>query len=375
MSRDRFDVLERFTSLFEMPATSFEGFVRRRDRKRRNQRIAAGLVAMAVFAIPVVWVVVTGGMFQRTQRPASTGVPSSVPVPGAFVVDDSTPVPAALEVDYTIDLDTNVVTPLPESILRLVVQRTERTSGRYAVSSDGSRLAFVGTGGDGNPQIFVAALDGTGIRQVSHDPTAPKSPAWSPDGTAIVYEGRVGGGRGAIFVLDLASGESRQVVDGNVWDPTFTPDGSSLLYMGGRNERPMVRTVPVSGGESTRLIGPSGGINDAGNGSMSPDGSLVTFLGSGTPESDDVEHCGPCRFVANTDGTGRRPISGWMAIPAGTWSPDGTRIVTNEIVASNGDIVPSFILVVDIATGAGRKVADGQAAIWVNDHTLLVEIR
>jgi Tol biopolymer transport system component len=375
MSHDRLDELEPFASLFEMPATSFEGFVRRRDRKRRNQRIAAGLVAIAVFVVPVVWVVVTGGMFERTQTPASTGIPSSVPVPRALEVDDSTPVPAAPDVDYVIDLDTNVVSRLPKTILGSVVRSTPRGTPRYAVSSNGSRLAYVGTGDDGNPQIFVGRIDGTGLRQVTHDRSDPTSPAWSPDGTTIAYVGSGSEGRNAIFVLDVASGETRKVIDGIMWDPSFTPDGSSILYTGGSNQRPVLRTVPVAGSESSLLIGPSEGIDDAGNGSLSPDGSVVTFLGSGEPESGEVEHCGPCRFVANADGTGRRVIAGWMAISAGTWSPDGTRIVTDEIVTSNGDVVPSFILVVDVATGAGTKVADGRAAIWINDHMLLVEVR
>ncbi len=53
MSNNRFDVLERFAPLFEAPEPSFEGFLRRRDRTRRNQRIAAGAVGMAVFLASV----------------------------------------------------------------------------------------------------------------------------------------------------------------------------------------------------------------------------------------------------------------------------------------------------------------------------------
>ena len=73
---DRFDVLERFTPLFEAPEPSFERFLRRRDRKRRNQRVAAGVVGIAVF-LAAVWVVTSGGPFDRTSTPAVTG-PTSV---------------------------------------------------------------------------------------------------------------------------------------------------------------------------------------------------------------------------------------------------------------------------------------------------------
>jgi len=71
MSDDRFDVLERLAPLFEAPETPFEGFVRRRDRKRRNQRIAAGVVGLAVF-VASVWIVTTGGPFDRALTPAAT---------------------------------------------------------------------------------------------------------------------------------------------------------------------------------------------------------------------------------------------------------------------------------------------------------------
>lgn len=89
MSSDRFDVLERFASLFEAPERSFEGFLRRRDRKRRNQRIAAAVVAIAVFVAPVAWIVATDGRSDRTQTPAATGGAATGPtVTGPTVPPD-----------------------------------------------------------------------------------------------------------------------------------------------------------------------------------------------------------------------------------------------------------------------------------------------
>src|SRR5262245_41665956 len=67
---DRFDVLERYAPMFEAPEPSFERFQRRRDRKRRNQRISAGVVGIAVFLLAV-WVVTTGGPFDRSPEPAA----------------------------------------------------------------------------------------------------------------------------------------------------------------------------------------------------------------------------------------------------------------------------------------------------------------
>jgi hypothetical protein len=54
-----------------LPADGLEGLQRRRDRKHRNQRIAAGVVGIAVF-VAAVWIV-TSGPFDRTQTPAAPG--------------------------------------------------------------------------------------------------------------------------------------------------------------------------------------------------------------------------------------------------------------------------------------------------------------
>ena len=109
-------------------------------------------------------------------------------------------------------------------------------------------------------------------------------------------------------------------------------------------------------------------MKDAGNGSLSPDGSLVTFLGGGWPKPNF--HCGPCRFVANADGTEPRVIPGWISNPAGTWSPDSTRIVC----LGSGISGENRIIVVDVATGDATRVAEGRGATWFDDHTLLVDV-
>ena len=81
--------------------------------------------------------------------------------------------------------------------------------------------------------------------------------------------------------------------------------------------------------------------------------------------------------MANADGTGRRVIDGWMATPAGMWSPDGSRIVTMEIPRAHASPPPTsdhFIIVVDVVTEQATIVANGRAAIWLDDHTLLVAV-
>jgi Tol biopolymer transport system component len=286
---------------------------------------------------------------------------------------DMTPGTAAPKVPYLIDLNTRDMTPLPEAITGSLATGRIKFS-RFAASPDGSSLAFVGEDEDGRPQIFIAGIDGTGLRQLTRDPRQATSPAWSPDGTRIAYEGYGSEGDVNLFVLDVTTGESRRITETHSCcplDPQFTPDGSSIIFTGGTGQRPVVRIVPVAGENSTFLIGPGEGLEDAGNASISPDGSLVTFIAGGNPNGAEVEHCGPCRFLANADGTDKRIITGWTASPAGTWSPDGTRIVLSE----DGPPPPPWeIRVVDVTTGEASIVAEGRAAIWLDDHTLLVDV-
>ena len=162
------------------PRYAIGDLVELRDRKRRHKRIAAGVVAIAIFAAPVALFALHA--FDRTRTPATIGNPSSAPETGTLI-DDSAPVPEAPGVDYVIDLNTNVVTPLPESILRSVVSARLRESDRTVrrVSSDGSRSRSSGPATTGTLDIRCPSRRRRDP-PVTHDQTAPRSPAWSPDG-------------------------------------------------------------------------------------------------------------------------------------------------------------------------------------------------
>lgn len=99
------------------------------------------MVGIGVF-VAAIWIVTGGGLFERTAAPAVTGPTDPADPPVAVVPG----------VDYVIDLNTGAMTPLPEAIIRSVDNSFED---QYAVSPDGSQLAYVGNGG-GEPQIFIA---------------------------------------------------------------------------------------------------------------------------------------------------------------------------------------------------------------------------
>lgn len=304
------------------------------------------------------------------------GVQSAGPVPGppsgsaTRVALPDTDVPT---VDYTLDLNTGLMTPLPEAIIKSLgptyvgTSTYDRTSSRYAASPEGSKLAYIADDpvDQTTVQLFVTGIDGTRIRQLTRHPPicCPAAPDWSPDGTKVVFHSPQG-----IYIVDVASGSLTQVVppDPNYVankEPTFSPDGTRIIYT-----HDGVRAVPITGGPSTLLFGGGiGGMSGASNASVSPDGTQVTMFG----------HIGgSCcyRVLGNIDGTELKPLGNvdgtgvglWGSNASGTWSPNGDRIVSRADIDS--------IAVTGVFTGQVEVVARGNGAIWLDDHTLLVEV-
>jgi WD40 repeat protein len=370
----------------QFPPTSdaMEALVRRRDRKRRNQRIAAGVVGIAVF-VAAVWIVTSVRSLDRSETsvvpggdvtgPAETGPAETGPAEtGPSETGQGLAAFPVSATDYLVDLETGARTPLPESIVG-----TNDVTSDYAVSPDGSWLAFTGPIGKGQGKaIFVANLDGTRVEQVTSVDAGEVlgrpyggggEPAWSPDGSKIAYVGGQDVWSSNVFVLDLATGATTQVTDepdGWTSAPTFTPDGESIVYSArlrgadSKDEVSEVRIVPITGGRSVRLVGGDG--TNAEDSALSPDGSLLYYScwdrswGSG----------GLC--LANADGTDARVLvgGGLLGDLAGSWSPDGTRI-------AYGTWPPFSINVVDVPTGEVTQVAKGAFPTWLDGHTLIVE--
>lgn len=178
------------------------------------------------------------------------------------------------------------------------------------LSPDGRRLAF--RLGDG---IGVAAADGSGVRQLAGLPPGAGGPAWSPDGTEIVFAAVApGAGDSDLFVAPVEGGAPRRLTDtpgvsegqatwgartpaadgliayhrdGRIWtmrpdgerarrltgregsDPSFSPRASRIAFV----RRSQIYTVGARGGRLDRVTN-RGGWSP----SWSPNGRRIAFL-------------------------------------------------------------------------------------------------
>jgi Tol biopolymer transport system component len=87
---------------------------------------------------------------------------------------------------------------------------------------------------DGNTDIYMMNLDGTGLVRLTDDPGRDAQPTWSPDGTTLVFTRSVLGVSTTtdIFALNIATNELVQLTDerGVEADAKVSPDGTKIAY-------------------------------------------------------------------------------------------------------------------------------------------------
>lgn len=87
-------------------------------------------------------------------------------------------------------------------------------------SPDGKSIAFW-SNRDGNQEIYVMNVDGTGQRRLTDNPASDANPAWSPDGTKILFHSDRGGNRD-LYVMN-ADGSNPRAVTSDLGDD-IAPD-------------------------------------------------------------------------------------------------------------------------------------------------------
>jgi Tol biopolymer transport system component len=328
---DTKELLDRARARFTPPEGVMDELIRRRARKQRNHRIAAGAVGMALFAALVIAGAALGS---NVTRPAN-----HTPSPSPSI--DEGALPQILhhgEVLWTMWRDEYVGQGDASGVVQEVVPsgRANRDlfgcdghkacpsvldHGQAFLSGDGrwAAAASVTCNSAGvvcsTNELWVADALGDVIR-VTHpctdwlpDDCHPQTWAWSPVGdTLAVWEGTE---PQRLYLFDPATGKRTMLahpVGNGIEGLTWSTDGSLITYAveGPTPADAKIYTVPATGG-TPRLI--ARGLDPV----WSPDDATLSFL---------VPHDGI--FVVDADGSGRSLI-GRGGVEA-TWSPDGSRI-------------------------------------------------
>jgi Tol biopolymer transport system component len=300
--------LERARTRFAEPDLSMDDVMHRLTRKRRNERIAAGMVGSAIALLIGFAAFTVARSSPSSERPATpvtiephqlaptligtdgstlgtiSGLPAdawqaTMSPDGAWIayvtrsltVGDCGPAPcnteARIVVVRTDGSDSHYVAPVPSSYLHSVSSP--------AWSPDGDQLAYV-DGSKGTQDIYVVEVDGTNLRRLTSSPAMDEFPTWSPDGSTIVYDSSPSRTDSSdlspgqeIWSVPATGGEPTRLTHNRVPDqaPSYSPDGQQLVFSHAVN----IVVMDAVGGPLTTL---STGWSPR----WSPDGASIAFL-------------------------------------------------------------------------------------------------
>lgn len=302
---------------------ALEDMLRRVRHRERRQRLAVGIVALALSAGALGFLVT---VFLQTEPPR----PAASPTGGLIAFD--------------MGEDIYVMNP-DGSDVRNLTGTDNVFESAPAWSPDGSRIAFVACTECTTPDIYVMNADGTGVTRLTDDAALDDAPAWSPDGTQIVYHSdqQAGAERQEdrdVYVVNADGTGKRRLTEGPALDgnPTWSPDGTRIAFnrLFAPTESSAIYIMSIDGSGETQLTDPS---LWAVSPNWSPDGSRIAF------SVVDLATTTPDVYVMNADGTGLRKLTDDPPAAVQAWSPDGSKLLIARLGAHHS------LHILDLATG------------------------
>jgi len=205
-------------------------------------------------------------------------------------------------------------------------------------SADGLRFVFERKG-----EIWIANADGSKQYKVEGLPTvdlllAPRMPALSPDGQTVAFFHAIAGPLGDIWIISSKGGSAKRLTfDTSIGGaPSWTADGSSIIFSSQRSGTKTLWRIPAEGGEPIAILQGAGEDDEP---EISQSGKRIIY-----------SHIQQRFILMSTDlntGEEKEMVESWQVIAGPTLSPDGTTIAYFNITPAG------FVKIFTVPVGGG----------------------
>lgn len=215
-------------------------------------------------------------------------------------------------------VDLEAVTPVGVFALATPFCDATRVDMPGRLSRDGRHVAFA-SDRNGEPQIWVADRDGSGLRSVSGLRDGfENAGSWSPDGRFVAVSGAVRGNTD-IYIVSAEGGSSRRLTEGPAidGDPEWSVDGRWIYYTSNASGRSEIWKVAAAGGTPVQLT-TGGGFEPR----ESSDGRVIYYVDA--PARNGLGISAAVKQVSSAGGPETVVFNG---VPPGAWDVTDRGIV------------------------------------------------
>lgn len=144
--------------------------------------------------------------------------------------------------------------------LELVIDLPENDIA-IGVSPDGTKLVFQNGDYNGDAEIYIIDVDGTGLTQLTDNGVFDGYPAFSPDGQKIIFAAWDDSNYPEIFTMNLDGSNRTQITNspGAQWNyqPSFNPSGTYIYYQSGLNANEQIMRMNPDGSGIINITDPN----------------------------------------------------------------------------------------------------------------------